>query len=99
MQEEKILLVDRKRIGRLILNMSSFKNFRRNIRTYLSSILVMSNICFLIIENGQVGIRNIYIKNAQDSVILGILSGSKNSIQFMKSGIFEIQNIILSQNV
>ena len=63
--------------------------------TYPAMIVMRSIFDFLIIETVGVGQSEIYIKNLSDTVILGIQPGSGDSVQFMKSGIFEIPDIIV----
>ena len=50
---------------------------------------------FIIIETVGVGQSETFIKNLSDSVILGVQPGSGDSIPFMKSGIFEIADIVV----
>ena len=63
--------------------------------TYPAMIVMRSIFDFLIIETVGVGQSEIYIKNLSDTVILGIQPNSGDSIQFMKSGIFEIPDLIV----
>ncbi len=63
--------------------------------TYPAMIVMRSIFDFLIIETVGVGQSEIFIKNLSDTVILGIQPGSGDSVQFMKSGIFEIPDIIV----
>ena len=49
----------------------------------------------MIIETVGVGQSEINIKQLADTVILCVQPGSGDKIQFMKSGIFEISDIIL----
>ena len=50
---------------------------------------------YLIVETVGVGQSEIGIKDLVDSVILCVQPGSGDTIQFMKSGVFEIPNIVL----
>ena len=63
--------------------------------TYPYMIVMRSIFDFIIIETVGVGQSEIFIKNLSDTVILGIQPVSGDSVQFMKSGIFEIPNIIV----
>jgi len=63
--------------------------------TYPSMIVMRSIFDFLIIETVGVGQSETFIKNITDSVVLCIQPGSGDTIQFMKSGIFEIPDIIV----
>ena len=58
-------------------------------------IVMRSIFDFLIIETVGVGQSETLIKDISDSVILCIQPGSGDTIQFMKSGIFEIPDIIV----
>ncbi len=73
------------------------KNFLGGVSelTYPTMVVMRSIFDFLIIETVGVGQSEIFIKNISDSVILGIQPGSGDTIQFMKSGIFEIPDIIV----
>tara|TARA_B100000900_G_scaffold398976_1_gene400971 strand:+ start:248 stop:1147 length:900 start_codon:yes stop_codon:yes gene_type:complete len=73
------------------------KNFLGGISelTYPSMIVMRSIFDFLIIETVGVGQSEIFIKNLSDTVVLGIQPGSGDTLQFMKSGIFEIPDIIV----
>ena len=60
------------------------------------TITVMRSIFdYLIVETVGVGQSEIGIKDIVDSVILCVQPGSGDTIQFMKSGIFEIPNVVL----
>jgi LAO/AO transport system kinase len=63
--------------------------------TYPSMIVMRSIFDFLIIETVGVGQSETFIKDITDSVVLCIQPGSGDTIQFMKSGIFEIPDIIV----
>ena len=63
--------------------------------TYPTMITMRSIFDYIIIETVGVGQSEIFIKDITDTVVLCIQPGSGDSIQFMKSGIFEIPNIIL----
>ncbi len=63
--------------------------------TYPSMIVMRSIFDFLIIETVGVGQSETFIKDISDSVVLCIQPGSGDTIQFMKSGIFEIPDIIV----
>ncbi len=73
------------------------KNFLGGISelTYPSMIVMRSIFDYLIIETVGVGQSEIFIKDLSDTVILGVQPGSGDSIQFMKSGIFEIPDIVI----
>ena len=73
------------------------KNFLGGVSelTFPSMIVMRSIFDFLIIETVGVGQSEIYIKDISDTVILGIQPGSGDTIQFMKSGIFEIPDIVV----
>ena len=53
------------------------------------------NFDFVIIETVGVGQSETNVKDVIDSVILCVQPGSGDTIQFMKSGIFEIPDIML----
>ena len=53
---------------------------------------------FVIIETVGVGQSETNVKDVVDSVILCVQPGSGDTIQFMKSGIFEIPDIIVVTN-
>ena len=91
---------------RLMLNPSDNEVFVRSMAsksflggiselTYPSMIVMRAMFDFLIIETVGVGQSETFIKNLSDSVILGVQPGSGDSIQFMKSGIFEIPDIVV----
>ena len=63
--------------------------------TYPTMVVMRSIFDFIIIETVGVGQSEIFIKDISDTVILGIQPGSGDTIQFMKSGIFEIPDIIV----
>ncbi len=73
------------------------KNFLGGISelTYPSMIVMRSIFDYLIIETVGVGQSEIFIKNLSDTVILGVQPGSGDTVQFMKSGIFEIPDIVV----
>ncbi len=91
---------------RLMLNPSDNEVFVRSMAsksflggiselTYPSMVVMRAIFDFLIIETVGVGQSETFIKNISDSVILGVQPGSGDSIQFMKSGIFEIPDIVV----
>jgi len=91
---------------RLMLNPSDNEVFVRSMAsksflggaselTYPSMVVMRAMFDFLIIETVGVGQSETFIKNLSDSVILGIQPGSGDSVQFMKSGIFEIPDILV----
>ena len=63
--------------------------------TYPAMIVMRSIFDFIIIETVGVGQSEIFIKNLSDTVVLGIQPGSGDTVQFMKSGIFEIPDVII----
>ena len=63
--------------------------------TYPTMVVMRSIFDFIIIETVGVGQSEIFIRDISDTVILGIQPGSGDTIQFMKSGIFEIPDIIV----
>ena len=63
--------------------------------TYPTMITMRSIFDYIIIETVGVGQSEIFIKDITDTVVLCIQPGSGDNIQFMKSGIFEIPNIII----
>ena len=73
------------------------KNFLGGVSelTFPSMVVMRSIFDFLLIETVGVGQSEIFIKDISDTVILGVQPGSGDSIQFMKSGIFEIPDIIV----
>ncbi len=73
------------------------KNFLGGVSelTFPSMIVMRSIFDFLIIETVGVGQSEVFIKDISDSVVLGIQPGSGDTIQFMKSGIFEIPDIVV----
>ena len=91
---------------RFLLNPSDEKVFVRSMAsksflggiselTFPSMVVMRSIFDFLIIETVGVGQSEIFIKDISDTVILGVQPGSGDTIQFMKSGIFEIPDIIV----
>ena len=58
--------------------------------TYPTMTVMRSKFDFLIIETVGVGQSETSIKDIVDTVILCVQPGSGDTIQFMKSGIFEI---------
>ena len=63
--------------------------------TYPTMTVMRSKFDFLIIETVGVGQSETSIKDIVDTVILCVQPGSGDTIQFMKSGIFEIPDIIV----
>ena len=63
--------------------------------TFPTMVVMRSIFDFIIIETVGVGQSEILIKDISDTVILGVQPGSGDTIQFMKSGIFEIPDIIV----
>ena len=63
--------------------------------TYPTMIVMRSKFDFLIIETVGVGQSETSIKDIVDTVILCVQPGSGDTIQFMKSGIFEIPDLIV----
>ena len=63
--------------------------------TYPSMTVMRSKFDFLIIETVGVGQSETSIKDIVDTVILCVQPGSGDTIQFMKSGIFEIPDLIV----
>ena len=63
--------------------------------TYPSMTVMRSKFDFLIIETVGVGQSETSIKDIVDTVILCVQPGSGDTIQFMKSGIFEIPDIVV----
>ena len=63
--------------------------------TYPTMITMRSLFDYILVETVGVGQSEIFIKDITDTVVLCIQPGSGDNIQFMKSGIFEIPNIIL----
>ncbi len=62
--------------------------------TYPTMTIMRSEFDFLIIETVGVGQSETYIKDTVDTVLLCVQPGSGDTIQFMKSGIFEIPDLI-----
>ena len=62
--------------------------------TFPSMIVMRSKFDYIIIETVGVGQSEIYIKDIVDTVILCVQPGGGDTIQFMKSGVFEIPDII-----
>ena len=56
--------------------------------------IMRSEFDFLIIETVGVGQSETHIKDTVDTVLLCVQPGSGDTIQFMKSGIFEIPDLI-----
>lgn len=73
------------------------KNFLGGISelTFPSMIVMRSIFDFLIVETVGVGQSEVFIKDISDTVVLGVQPGSGDTIQFMKSGIFEIPDIVV----
>jgi len=63
--------------------------------TFPTMIVMRSIFDFVIIETVGVGQSEINVKDLVDSVILCVQPGSGDTIQFMKSGIFEIPDIVV----
>ena len=63
--------------------------------TYPTMTVMRSKFDFLIIETVGVGQSETSIKDIVDTVILCVQPGSGDTIQFMKSGIFEIPDLIV----
>ena len=63
--------------------------------TYPTIAVMRSMFDFLIVETVGVGQSEINIKDLVDTVILCVQPGSGDTIQFMKSGVFEIPDIIV----
>ena len=63
--------------------------------TYPTMIVMRSKFDFLIIETVGVGQSETSIKDIVDTVILCVQPGSGDTIQFMKSGIFEIPDLVV----
>lgn len=63
--------------------------------TFPTMVVMRSIFDFIIIETVGVGQSEIFIRDIADTVILGVQPGSGDTIQFMKSGIFEIPDIIV----
>jgi LAO/AO transport system kinase len=63
--------------------------------TFPSMVVMRSIFDFLIIETVGVGQSETSISNIADTVILCVQPGSGDTIQFMKSGVFEIPDIIV----
>ena len=63
--------------------------------TYPSMIVMRSKFDYLIIETVGVGQSETSIKDIVDTVILCVQPGGGDTIQFMKSGVFEIPDIII----
>ena len=62
--------------------------------TFPTMVVMRSIFDFLIVETVGVGQSETTIKNIVDTVILCVQPGSGDTIQFMKSGIFEIPDIV-----
>jgi LAO/AO transport system kinase len=63
--------------------------------TYPTMVVMRSMFDYLIIETVGVGQSETNIKNMVDTVVLCVQPGSGDTIQFMKSGVFEIPDIII----
>ena len=63
--------------------------------TFPTMIVMRSIFDFVIIETVGVGQSETNVKDLVDSVILCVQPGSGDTIQFMKSGIFEIPDIVV----
>ena len=63
--------------------------------TYPTMIVMRSKFDFLIIETVGVGQSETSIKDIVDTVVLCVQPGSGDTIQFMKSGIFEIPDLVV----
>ena len=63
--------------------------------TYPTMIAMRSIFDYILVETVGVGQSEVFIKDISDTVILCIQPGSGDTIQFMKSGIFEIPDIVL----
>ena len=63
--------------------------------TFPTMIVMRSIFDFVIIETVGVGQSETNVKDVVDSVILCVQPGSGDTIQFMKSGIFEIPDIVV----
>ena len=83
--------------NRSFCQVDGFKKLFRGVSefTYPSMIVMRSIFDFLIIETVGVGQSETFIKDISDSVILCIQPGSGDTVQFMKSGIFEIPDLIV----
>ena len=62
--------------------------------TFPTMVVMRSIFDFLIVETVGVGQSETTVKNIVDTVILCVQPGSGDTIQFMKSGIFEIPDIV-----
>ena len=58
-------------------------------------VVMRSMFDFIIVETVGVGQSETNVKDVVDSVVLCVQPGSGDTIQFMKSGIFEIPDIIV----
>ena len=67
--------------------------------TYPTMITMRSVFDYILVETVGVGQSGDFYKDITDTVILCVQPSSGDNIQFMKSGIFEIPNIILLQKV
>jgi len=63
--------------------------------TYPTMIVMRSIFDYLIVETVGVGQSETFIRDVSDTVILCVQPGSGDTIQFMKSGIFEIPDIVV----
>ena len=62
--------------------------------TFPSMIVMRSKFDYIIIETVGVGQSETSVKDIVDTVILCVQPGGGDTIQFMKSGVFEIPDII-----
>ena len=63
--------------------------------TYPTMIAMRSIFDYILVETVGVGQSEVFIKDITDTVILCVQPGGGDTIQFMKSGIFEIPDIVL----
>ena len=89
-------MLDPKDIGTYVRSMAA-KDYLGGISelTFPTMTIMRSMFDFLIIETVGVGQSEIGIKNIVDTVVLCIQPGSGDTIQFMKSGVFEIPDIVV----
>ena len=89
-------MLDPKDIGTYVRSMAA-KDYLGGISelTFPTMTIMRSMFDFLIIETVGVGQSEIGIINIVDSVVLCIQPGSGDTIQFMKSGVFEIPDIVV----
>ena len=90
------LAIDPSDDGIFVRSMAS-KNYLGGVSelTFPTMSIMRSSFDYLIIETVGVGQSETNIKDIVDSVVLCVQPGSGDSIQFMKSGIFEIPDIIV----